>query len=169
MKWVYRILVAIIIILSVLAATLYFVPSLFARLFEPVSPMVENPTALEVVPLSGMLVTVYDGIVVSDSTTALDISGRGITGSLKAEIRQLTKLKTLNLSNNQFTGLPAEVGQLRELEVLNLSGNPLTGLPYELGNLSNLKVLDIRGTTYSKTDLEIIRQKLPPTTQILKD
>ena len=115
-------------------------------------------------------VTIYDGITYKSNEEEVDLSGRGLTGSLKAEIRELTKLKVLNLSDNQFTGLPAEVGQLSELEVLDLSGNPLTGLPYELGNLANLKVLDLRGTQYSHADLEVIMATLSTSsTQVLTD
>jgi len=120
-------------------------------------------------PLGGSMVEVYPGISVSDTTTTLDLSGRGLTGSLKAEIRLLTGLTVLNLSNNNFTGLPAEVGQLKQLQVLNLSQNQFTGLPYEIGNLDNLVVLDIRGNDYSRTDLAEIKQKLPPSTQVLSE
>ena len=85
-------------------------------------------------------VTVYEGISVSADSKDLNLSGRGLAGSLKAEVRLLTELRELNLSNNKFTGLPAEVGQLPKLEVLNLSNNLFTGLPQELGNLKNLKI-----------------------------
>jgi len=117
----------------------------------------------------GTKVEVYAGISFGIRTTVLDLSGRGLTGSLKAEVRQLTELTTLNLSGNNFTGLPSEVGQLSKLKVLNLANNPLTGLPYELGNLQNLQVLDLRGTMYAKEDLEVIKAKLPKTTTILVD
>ena len=115
----------------------------------------------------GASVAVYDGISVSENITVLNLSGRGLSGSLKTEVRMLTKLRELDLSNNNFTGLPAEIGQLSKLEVLNLSNNPFTGLPNELGNLKNLKVLDLRGTNYAEQDLAMIRQSLPTTTQIL--
>jgi Leucine-rich repeat (LRR) protein len=117
---------------------------------------------------SGRQIEVYNGIRVPENSTTLDLSGRGLTGSLKAEVRMLTQLRELNLSGNQFTGLPAEVGQLRELRVLNLSGNPFTGLPYELGNLQNLELLDLRNTDYAPADLERIQASLPASTQILK-
>jgi hypothetical protein len=117
----------------------------------------------------GAMVTVYDGVTVSVSSQSLSLAGKGLTGSLKGEIRLLSELRELNLSGNKFTGLPAEVGQLSKLEVLNLSNNPLTGLPQELGNLKNLKLLDLRGTQYSKTDLDIIKQGLSTSVQILVD
>ncbi len=169
MKWIYRGVLVLVVFASGAFAYEAFAPASPNGVQESIETFIEEVATSDTLPETRILVTVYDGVSVADTTSTLDLSNRGLTGSLKAEIRQLTKLKTLNLSNNQFTGLPAEVGQLRELEVLNLSGNPLTGLPHELGNLSSLKVLDIRGTTYSKADLEIIRQKLPPTTQILKD
>ena len=100
------------------------------------------------------------------SIQELDLSANKLTGSLQAEVRHLQNLKILDLSNNQFTGVPAEIGQLKNLEILNLSNNKITGLPYELGNLTNLKILNLKGNDYSKTDLKIIREKLPATTVI---
>lgn len=96
----------------------------------------------------------------------LDLSHNKLAGSLQAEIRFLQNLKVLDLSNNQFTGVPAEIGQLKYLEVLDLSNNRITGLPIELGNLSNLKVLNLKGNEYSKYDLGLIKEKLPTTTVI---
>jgi Leucine-rich repeat (LRR) protein len=134
------------------------------------TPATEAPVPTKTTdPGLGKSVAVYDGINVSEGTTVLNLAGKGLTGSLKGEIRFLSNLKELNLSNNKFTGLPAEVGQLTKLEVLNLSSNPLTGLPQELGNLKNLKVLDLRGTQYAKQDLEVIKRGLSAGTQILVD
>lgn len=100
--------------------------------------------------------------------THLNLSNNSLTGALQAEVRNLSNLKVLDLSNNQFTGVPAEVGQLSNLEELNLSNNQLTGLPHELGNLNNLNTLDLRGNNPSKFDLEIIRSSLTGT-EILID
>lgn len=114
-------------------------------------------------------VEVYDGITVKSNVRSLDLSGRGLTGSLKAEINQLTQLEELNLSDNAFTGLPAEIGQLSALRAVNLANNSLTGLPHELGNLQNLQTLDLRGTQYSEIDLNIISAQLPATTNVITD
>lgn len=100
------------------------------------------------------------------SLESLDVSHNQLEGSLQAEIRNLQKLKILDLSNNKFSGVPAEIGQLRNLEVLNLSNNQITGLPYELGNLSNLKLLDLSGNQYSEADLAIILKTLPKNTVV---
>lgn len=118
---------------------------------------------------SGKSIEIYDGISVNENTESLDLSGRGLSDSLKAEVRHLTKLKTLNLSNNNFTDLPAEVGQLQQLETLNLSNNPFTGLPHELGNLNSLQILDVTGTQAATFDLDIIKAKLPAGTVIRQD
>lgn len=108
---------------------------------------------------------VFDKIDVQE----LNLSNNRLTGSLQAEIRHLQNLKVLDLSNNQFTGVPAEIGQLKNLEVLNLSNNQLTGLPHELGNLSNLKVLNLKGNNYASADLNIIKENLPSSTVVHVD
>lgn len=97
----------------------------------------------------------------------LDLSDNQLTGALPAEIRHLQKLRLLDASGNQMTGVPAEIGQLANLEELDLSDNQLTGLPLELGNLANLRVLDLRGNNASTQDLNAIRAKLT-NTQILQ-
>jgi len=123
-----------------------------------------------VLDLSGQeLKKIPDYVFTKTDIQKLDLSNNNLGGSLQAEVRQLQNLKTLNLSNNHFAGVPAEIGQLKKLEELNLSNNQITGLPYELGNLSNLKVLNVRGNDYSKADLEIIKKTLPSTTEILTD
>lgn len=99
----------------------------------------------------------------------LNLSNNKIEGSLQAEIRLLVNLQVLDLSNNNFTGVPAEVGQLAKLEVLNLANNKLTGLPMELGNLTSIKRIDLRGNAYAKSDLDSIKAKLGLGVEILVD
>lgn len=117
----------------------------------------------------GKKISVYDGIEVNENAKELNLAGQQLSGSPKAEVRLLTKLEELDISDNNFTGVPAEVGQLTNLRILNLSNNPLTGLPYEIGNLNNLEVLDVRGTNYSAADLQVIQQNLPNQTVVLVD
>lgn len=117
---------------------------------------------------TGERIEVYAGVTAPKDAQELDLSGKELTGSLKAEIRQLSRLEVLDISNNNFTGLPAEVGQLTELRILNLSNNSLTGLPRELGNLNKLQVLDVRDTNYSEVDLEAIVAQLPGDVAVLR-
>lgn len=116
---------------------------------------------------SGKGLTKAPGDIFSQtSIRELDLSNNNLTGALPAEIRHLQKLEVLDISNNKMTGLPAELGQLSRLRVLNASHNQLTGLPHELGNLQQLELLDLSGNDISPQDLDIIRGKLPKSTQI---
>ena len=98
----------------------------------------------------------------------LNLSNNNLSGALQAEVRHLKNLERLDLSYNQFTGVPAEVGQLSKLRYLDLSHNQLTGLPYELGNLQNLETLVLTGNDYSTHDLDIIKEKLPDSVEIVR-
>jgi len=92
---------------------------------------------------------------------SLDVSDNNLSGALPSQIGQLKKLKSLDASNNQMTGVPAEIGRLTDLESIDFANNKLTGLPNELGNLSNLKIINLTGNDYSKQDMAEITKKLP--------
>ena len=72
----------------------------------------------------------------------LYLGGNQLTGSIPAELGQLDQLQRLSLIRNQLTGeIPAELGQLSQLQALFLSHNQLTGaIPEELGQLAQLKM-----------------------------
>lgn len=90
-----------------------------------------------------------------------------LEGSLIGEIRQMSKLKQLDVSYNNMTGMPAEIGQLSKLETLNYSHNDITGLPNELGNLkNNLKEFDLTGNPLSQEQISNLKASLPNTTII---
>jgi hypothetical protein len=91
----------------------------------------------------------------------LNVSGNKLTGSLPSQLGNLKKLKFLDASNNQYTGIPAEIGQLSDLETANFSYNAITGLPLEIGNLKKLKTIDFTSNDYSTYDLSKIKQALP--------
>ena len=67
------------------------------------------------------------------------------------ELGGLTNLKSLWLTNNQFTGeIPAELGGLANLVTLVLRSNQLSGeIPEELGDLANLVTLVLRSNQLS--------------------
>jgi len=113
------------------------------------------------------LTKVPESIFSQTEARQLNLSENNLTGALPGEIRFLSNLTVLDLSDNNFTGVPAEVGQLSQLEELDLSNNSLTGLPQELGNLKKLKVLNLSGNTYSASDLSIIKEKLPASVTII--
>ena len=87
-----------------------------------------------------------------------------LDGSLIAEIRQMSKLKQLDVSYNNMTGMPAEIGQLSNLEILNYSYNNIDGLPNELANLkNNLKVFNLTGNPLSQDKINKLKTELPNT------
>ncbi len=90
-----------------------------------------------------------------------------LDGSLIGEIRQMPKLRVLDVSFNKMTGMPAEIGQLSNLETLNYSYNSITGLPNELANLKNtLKEFNLTGNPLSTEQINKLRVALPNTTII---
>ena len=130
---------------------------------------VENEVG-DTLDLSGEgLTKVPDNVFTKTAVVELDLSNNNLSGALPGEVRHLSNLRVLDLSDNDFTGVPAEVGQLSKLEVLDLSNNSLTGLPQELGNLKNLKTLDLRGTNYSAQDLVVIQAGLSSDVTIKTD
>jgi hypothetical protein len=88
-------------------------------------------------------VTCRDGHV-----TMLSLSNNDLTGSLPADIGQLTELEILDLSGNNLSGhLPAEIGNMRQLRWLYLNDNPLSGaIPLNLMDLDNLEILWLYNT-----------------------
>jgi len=64
-----------------------------------------------------------------------------INNSISSEIKNLKKLKILDLGDNDVTGtLPEELCELEDLEYLDLLNNALTGpIPKNIGNLKKMK------------------------------
>lgn len=156
-------------ILDRLAVTERTVDEIIAILSTDEADESSMPTPPSNPIVGGHDVEIYNGVSVSSASRSLDLSDQGLSGSLKAEIRLLTKLEYLDVSNNAFTGLPAEIGQLTSLQTLNLSNNSFTGLPHELGNLSHLTYLNLSGNDISEFDLNIIKSKLTNTNIITDD
>ncbi len=70
-------------------------------------------------------------------------SGIGLTGSIPAQLGNLTGLRFLYLDGNRLTGaIPTRFGRLKQLDLLNLARNQLTGaIPTQLGGLPKLNEL----------------------------
>jgi len=63
------------------------------------------------------------------------------------EIRELTWLTSLSVTNTGITELPEWIGELKDLKTLNLSGNnKLKKLPVSIADLQQLKNLNLDNT-----------------------
>ncbi len=78
---------------------------------------------------------------------SLNMDGNNITGSLPADIGNLSALDTVSLYDNQIGGsIPSEIGNWTELSYLDLDINNFTGvIPDMFGQLTKLKTLFIGG------------------------
>ena len=77
--------------------------------------------------------------------------GVGLTGSIPAQLGNLSGLTSLYLDGNRLTGsIPPRLGRLLNLSWLHLTRNQLTGaLPTQLGELSNLTNLRLEDNRLS--------------------
>nr|XP_023892072.1 probable LRR receptor-like serine/threonine-protein kinase At3g47570 [Quercus suber] len=77
--------------------------------------------------------------------TVLDLSTRGLVGSLSPYIGNLSFIREIKLANNIIGGkIPDEVGRLFRLQLLRLSNNSFQGeIPANLSHCSNLKILRV--------------------------
>ena len=75
----------------------------------------------------------------------LNFSDNGLTGAIPPELANLPTLQRINFSNNKLTGtIPPELSNLPELNTLILDKNQLSGaIPVELGNLPELQWLSL--------------------------
>ena len=75
----------------------------------------------------------------------LNLADNQLSGTIPAQLGNLTALQELNLRSNQLSGsIPPELGNLSQLRHLFLNGNQLSGsIPPQLGNLTALQELDL--------------------------
>lgn len=92
----------------------------------------------------------------------LDLSRKGIT-RLPENIGDMTRLKSLFLSENMIETIPCSIGRLLGLETLHLFHNRITELPESLGNMTGLKWLGLSGNMISKKTIRELKRKLPNT------
>ena len=97
----------------------------------------------------------WDGITVSgtpERVTRLNLRGRGLNGTLSAELGELTMLERLWLHNNRLSGPIPDLSGLQNLKMLWLSGRDmeLSGpVPAWLNTMSRLESLSLWGNNLS--------------------
>jgi Leucine-rich repeat (LRR) protein len=64
------------------------------------------------------------------------------------ELKKLTLLSTLNLSENGLEFLSPEIGSLRNLHALYITDNSLTSLPSTFSNLASLRFIKHHGNRF---------------------
>ena len=76
---------------------------------------------------------------------SLELPGNRLTGTIPPELGRLTRLRSLRLNHNRLTGpIPEELGEISGLRSLELNDNMLTGLiPARLGRLTELESLHL--------------------------
>ncbi|KAK2981036.1 hypothetical protein RJ640_005928 [Escallonia rubra] len=89
--------------------------------------------------------------------TILDLSSRGLVGSLSPSLGNLTFLRELRLANNSLEGkIPPEIGRLFRLQQLRLDNNSFEGeIPANLSHCSKLQYLFLPGN-------KLFHGSLPP-------
>lgn len=101
--------------------------------------------------------TNWHGVTCDENNTmvvGVDLNNNNLSGTLPAELGDLSNLTYLNLASNQLSGtIPSELGKLSGLKELDLHSNQLTGIPPELADLSNL--------THLKLDRNPLRGSIP--------
>jgi len=93
------------------------------------------------------------------SLVELNLSGNEISGEIPSNISKLTNLKTLNLSKNKITSFPKEITELPLLTDLILNENSIEGnIIEEVKNFKNLRVLDLGSNNLNGTIPDAIVQ-----------
>lgn len=89
---------------------------------------------------------------ISKQAEELDLTGLELTdeefSNLLPDIRLLTNLNSLLLSNNKLLMLPG-IGQLTSLRTLSVSGNELTNLPQDISGLTSLQNLSLERNLFT--------------------
>jgi Leucine-rich repeat (LRR) protein len=79
-----------------------------------------------------------------EHVVGLDLSNMDISGAIPPVIGELSHLRSLDVSNNSFSGVPASIGNLTRLQRLFMNYNRISGaIPPVISDLSQLRNLDI--------------------------
>ena len=82
--------------------------------------------------------------VTNGDVSSITLTGSNLTGTLPAELNDLTELVSINLSSNYLSGAIPDLSALQKLRTLNLYFNDFTGtIPSTLGSLTSLTSLNL--------------------------
>ncbi|NND32110.1 MAG: hypothetical protein HKN76_05915, partial [Saprospiraceae bacterium] len=107
-----------------------------------IPPDLADLTFLESIDFSSNELSVLASEITSLPLKTLNISNNLFSGNLPPEISNLAStLEEFKLTNNNFSGaIPPEIGGLSNLRVLTMENNNFSSIPAEIGNLSNLEI-----------------------------
>ncbi|CAL5088291.1 unnamed protein product [Urochloa decumbens] len=87
-----------------------------------------------------------------EHVVGLDLANLDISGAIPEAIGGLSHLRSLDVSNNSFSGVPASIGNLTRLKRLVMNSNRISGaFPAVISGLSQLRNLDISCNRISGT------------------
>ncbi|XP_068613479.1 leucine-rich repeat-containing protein 28-like [Brachionichthys hirsutus] len=98
------------------------------------------PNLIELYLHANNIVSIPEGIGNLTRLQSLDVSNNALQ-LVCPEIGRLRSLRHLRLSSNQLKCLPPEIGELKDLETLEVSMNQLTSLPDQLYRCTSLQNL----------------------------
>lgn len=102
----------------------------------------------------GVTLEKIDGV---QRVVSIRLNGMNLNGSIPAEIRNLTELRTFDLGFNENLkgSIPEELYTLKNLEVINLHYTAVTGgLSESVANLQKLDTLNLRKGAFSKDEVK---------------
>ncbi|OMO75141.1 hypothetical protein CCACVL1_16307 [Corchorus capsularis] len=80
---------------------------------------------------------------------SLDLTDMNLCGSVSPQISKLDRLTNLSLAGNNFTGI-IEIVNLSDLKFLNISNNQFNGnLDWDYASISNLEVFDVYNNNFT--------------------
>ena len=94
---------------------------------------------------SSLTLANWDGVTTDADgrVTDLELDDNNLVGTLPSELRSLTSLTSLMLSENKLSGNIPNLSGLSQLEHLDLGDNQLNGTIPNLGSLTNLRELHL--------------------------
>ena len=93
----------------------------------------------------------WEGIFCNENetnVTDIDLGDHNLTGTLPSAIRNLTKLRSIQIYNNAIGGpIPPEFAELSSLEVIYAASNQFSGtIPTAIAGMAKLRIFDFGGS-----------------------